>query len=173
MSKFLSEVSSFRCIHCHVHVLIVPSQSRHRNHCPYCLWSRHLDLYQAGDRLSACRAGMQPVGLTRKLTWKKYSSSTGELMVIHQCTDCAAISINRLAEDDDEEKLLEIFENSLSLDHHQRMKIEAGGVVMLEGGDQSMVSRQLLGDMYRSTSMSSFRCEPLREETISELINPA
>ena len=148
MSKFVNEVSSFKCIHCHAHILFIPSQGRHRNHCPYCLWSRHLDLYQAGDRLSAFRGGMQPVGLTRKQTWKKYGGSNGELMVIHRCTGCNAVSINRLAEDDDEETLLEIFINSMILDRSQKMKIEAGGVIMLDRGDQSLVSLQLFGDMF-------------------------
>jgi hypothetical protein len=45
---------------------------RNRNHCPYCLWSRCLDLFRAGDRLSACKAPMQPVGLALKHTRKKY-----------------------------------------------------------------------------------------------------
>ncbi len=58
----------FKCIHCHH---LVPADSLvsgviNRNHCPYCLYSRHLDLHQAGDRLSACKSQMQPVALTFK-----------------------------------------------------------------------------------------------------------
>ena len=67
-----SEISGAR--HCHVivssaHLL---SGVNNRNHCPYCLWSCHLDLYTAGDRLSACKAPMKPIGLTMKRSRNKY-----------------------------------------------------------------------------------------------------
>jgi hypothetical protein len=57
-----------------------------RNHCPYCLWSRHLDLYHAGDRLCACKAPMRPLGLVEKRTGKKYGNP-GELLLAHICTE--------------------------------------------------------------------------------------
>src|SRR5688500_3395418 len=94
----------FRCAHCHAlvssaHLL---SGVHNRNHCPYCLWSCHLDLFAAGDRLSACKAPMRAIGLTMKAGRNKYQpDSRGELMLIHQCTDCGALSINRIAADDD------------------------------------------------------------------------
>jgi hypothetical protein len=49
-------MQEFKCGHCHAFVSMEPILSgvQNRNHCPYCLWSRHLDLYEAGDRLSAC-----------------------------------------------------------------------------------------------------------------------
>ena len=64
----------FRCAHCHVivssaHLL---SGVQNRNHCPYCLWSCHLDLFAAGDRLSACKTPMRPIGLTMKRGRNKY-----------------------------------------------------------------------------------------------------
>ena len=46
-----SLAASFRCIHCGAHVVTSPLYAGvlNRNHCPYCLWSRHLDLFAAGD----------------------------------------------------------------------------------------------------------------------------
>jgi DNA-directed RNA polymerase subunit RPC12/RpoP len=107
----------FKCAHCgHIvssaHWL---SGVQNRNHCPYCLWSRHLDLYAAGDRLSACKAPMQPVALTCKRSRNKYSRGRGELMLVHLCTGCGEVSINRIAADDDAETLLEAFKLSLAL----------------------------------------------------------
>jgi hypothetical protein len=97
----------FRCIHCKAYVVAnaVFAGVKHRNHCPYCLWSRHMDLKVPGDRLSACKAKMRPLGLTLKLSPRRYNQRAGELMLCHQCTDCGKISINRIAADDDSERL--------------------------------------------------------------------
>src|SRR5512139_2755149 len=96
----------FRCLACGYLVSAQPVVSgvHNRNHCPYCLWSRHLDLYEAGDRLAACKAGMRPVGLTLKRSRDKYGGqAAGELMLVHQCSECGKLSINRIAADDDDE----------------------------------------------------------------------
>lgn len=107
--------SDFYCRHCgqYVSVLLALAGVHHRNHCPYCLWSRHLDLYASGDRLSACKAPMQPIGLALKRTHKKYGPiQQGELLLIHRCTECGQLSLNRLAADDDDELVLEVFYQS-------------------------------------------------------------
>ena len=107
----------FRCAHCGYVVSSTHwlSGVNNRNHCPYCLWSRHLDMYAAGDRLSACKAPMRPLALTTKRSRNKYSCAHGELMLVHQCMECSGISINRIAADDDAETLLEVFNTSLAL----------------------------------------------------------
>src|SRR6187549_2977857 len=115
-----STFGDFKCGNCGALVssMNMLSGVQNRNHCPYCLWSRHLDLYSAGDRLSACKAGMKPVGLTMKKSRNKYQlSPRGELMLVHACTDCESISINRIAADDDLEMILAAFQSSLRLDH--------------------------------------------------------
>src|SRR3990167_4544967 len=63
--------------------------THHRNHCPSCLWSKHVDSEKAGDRKASCGAGMKPVGLTLKQAGiDKYGKPRqGELMVIHHCTN--------------------------------------------------------------------------------------
>jgi hypothetical protein len=74
-----------------------------------------MDLYQAGDRLAACKAQMQPVGLALKQSRKKYGHmSFGELMLVHLCTECGNTSINRIAADDDARTVMEVYEESLT-----------------------------------------------------------
>src|SRR5690349_4286657 len=109
----------FVCMHCHRFVSADTAVAgvRHRNHCPYCLSSRHFDLYVAGDRLSACKARMQPIGLALKPTPRKYPGEPqGELMLIHLCEACGEVVLNRIAADDDNEAILEVFAASRSMD---------------------------------------------------------
>ncbi len=141
------EQDGFECVYCHVFVSSEPALSgvQNRNHCPYCLWSRHLDLARAGDRLAACREKMKPIGLALKKTGKKYGSGQGELMLIHHCQECGKVSINRIAADDLAEKLYELFERSLSMDAPSRAAIVASGIQMLTGRDRRMVKSRLFG----------------------------
>jgi RNHCP domain len=137
---------SFRCKTCHAHVHTLPALSgvQNRNHCPYCLWSRHVDLYDAGDRLSACKAPMEPIGLTIKESRNKYGSIFhGELMLIHHCNECGAVSINRIAADDMLETLLGIFDLSADLDRPRRLMLDHQGIHLLE--DETIVKKQLYG----------------------------
>ena len=135
------------CLHCRNQVssASIVSGVINRNHCPYCLRSRHLDLYQAGDRLSACKAVMEPIGLTLKRTRKKYSpAGSGELMMIHICTACETISINRLAADDDLQRVKEVFFRSFRLSHLIRTRLESQGIVLLGEDKVDVVQRQLI-----------------------------
>ncbi len=138
----------FRCLHCGYHVSANPILSgvANRNHCPYCLWSRHLDLLAAGDRLSACKAPMRPLGLTMKRSLKKYSRpGSGELMLVHVCTDCGKIALNRIAADDDLEVLLETFERSLGLDWRVISGLADRGIRLLASSDGELIRTGLLG----------------------------
>ncbi len=139
--------SDFRCKHCHNYVSTDPLLSgvNNRNHCPYCLYSRHMDLYKAGDRLSACKAEMKPVGLALKRTNKKYGSRQGELMMIHQCVECGSVSINRIAADDDNETILAIFNGSLHLDPIAGSRISQSGIQALQAADLGLVRARLYG----------------------------
>ena len=84
---------SFICSHCGCTVGPVPSGGSQRNHCPECLWSRHVDLSK-GDRRCGCRGTMEPIGV-----WVKPS---GEWSLIHRCSSCGFIRANRIAADDNE-----------------------------------------------------------------------
>lgn len=105
----------FICRHCNALVTADSGVSGvvNRNHCPYCLTSRHLDLFEAGDRLAACKATMHPIGLTLKYSNKKYSGQ-GEVMVVHLCEDCGKVSINRIARDDSTKMLHQILRTDLT-----------------------------------------------------------
>jgi hypothetical protein len=138
----------FVCLACHnfVSAETMLSGVHNRNHCPYCLSSRHLDLYEAGDRLSACKARMRPMALTLKKTGKKYNQTNqGEMMLIHLCDECGKLSINRIAADDDIETVLEIFEGSRKLDVEMKSLLTRAEITILEGADSRLVRERLLG----------------------------
>lgn len=73
---------------------------RHRNHCPYCLYSRHVDATTPGDRASTCGALMAPRGVFTRLD--------GEYMVVHRCLGCSFERHNRIAADDDFDLVLQL-----------------------------------------------------------------
>lgn len=71
----------------------------HRNHCPYCLNSVHVDDLP-GDRAAACGGIMEPVGI-----WVKKNR---EWALIHHCVRCGHLNANRIAADDNQAKLISI-----------------------------------------------------------------
>lgn len=87
----------FTCKECGRMVVPDGAGSDHRNHCPYCLYSVHLD-NKPGDRGSACHGRMEPIGV-----WVR---KNGEWAVIHRCKVCGKISSNRIAADDNPMKLM-------------------------------------------------------------------
>src|SRR5512134_2401456 len=134
MKYHASSFGDFRCGHCgnHVSAAHMLSGVNNRNHCPYCLWSRHLDLFAAGDRLSACKGQMKPIGLTMKHDRNKYRlDQRGELMLVHECTECKALSINRIAADDDPETVMAVFQDSLTLVQQTHFVCQQYGIVLL------------------------------------------
>jgi len=147
----------FRCEHCHAivssaHLL---SGVNNRNHCPYCLWSCHLDLFAAGDRLSACKASMKPIGLTLKKGRNKYQREPrGELMLIHECVECKTLSINRIAADDDSATVMAVFEKSFTLGHQVHSLCQENGIIILNPEDSEIVRTQLYGHYIEIPSLS-------------------
>ncbi len=117
--------------------------TKHRNHCPYCLHSLHLDDTRAGDRKSNCHGIMKPIALTFKNEGlDKYGKKKqGEIMIVHKCEKCGKISINRIAGDDSAEEILKILnkKDSLTADIPKDISI-------LTKNDENEVKRQLLGD---------------------------
>ena len=92
-----NEADGFTCINCK---LKVPGESwgtKHRNHCPACLYSRHVD-ERPGDRASPCRSPMEPIAIEAK--------DSGEWAIVHRCKGCGEIKSNRIAGDDSERVLL-------------------------------------------------------------------
>ncbi len=90
---------SFTCKVCGRPVVSAGAGSGHRNHCPNCLHSLHLDV-EPGDRAADCGGIMEPIGV-----WVRRG---GEWAIIHRCRRCGALSSNRSAADDSPVKLLSI-----------------------------------------------------------------
>lgn len=112
-----------------------------RNHCNSCLWSKHVDL-QTGDRRANCGAGMQPVGLTYKQTG---TDTYGEVMLIHICSSCQKVNINRVARDDPNHLIEMVFTAGLGLSKEIRQTIESEDIYILDQHDAPQLRAQLYG----------------------------
>ncbi len=97
--KYRDENKPFICENCGSGVVPAESYTRNRNHCPECLWSKHVDL-RTGDRMSVCRGLMEPIGV-----WVK---ERDEWALIHRCVKCGSIRANRIAGDDDLTRLMNL-----------------------------------------------------------------
>ena len=129
-----------------VSVNVALSGVGNRNHCPYCLTSRHVDQFEPGDRLAACKAPMKPIGLTFKRSANKYQSrQQGELMLVHLCADCGKVSLNRIAADDAIERILAVLEESAALDANTRDLLDQNGVNLLDVTRSDLVRQCLFG----------------------------
>jgi len=92
--------NSFRCKHCGLDVPMDAPGTAHRNHCPNCLWSRHLDARTPGDRAAECGAAMEPIAISVR--------GDGEWVLVHRCTFCGEVHLNRSAGDDNPLLLLRL-----------------------------------------------------------------
>lgn len=92
-------IDPFTCKNCWQTVVPEGAGSDHRNHCPYCLTSVHLD-EEPGDRASDCHGKMEPIGV-----WVR---KNGEWALIHRCTICGKLDSNRVAADDNPMRLLSL-----------------------------------------------------------------
>jgi hypothetical protein len=91
---------AFKCGHCKQFIGAPAVGGRHRNHCPNCLHSRHVDGNRPGDRRSDCHALMLPVGVI--------SRRNGEQVIIHRCLGCGKEDPNRIAADDNPVALMKL-----------------------------------------------------------------
>ena len=89
MGRKKDENKGFICEQCGSSVLPLTNGS-YRNHCPFCLHSKHLD-YLPGDRKCMCGGLMRPVGI-------EYSRKKG-YQLIHRCERCGVRSRNKIARD--------------------------------------------------------------------------
>jgi hypothetical protein len=160
MRKRPNTFDDFHCGHCNAPVSSARffSGVNNRNHCPYCLWSRHLDMFNAGDRLSACKALMGPIALTTKRSHNKYGDRCSELMLVHLCTGCQNISINRIAADDDTDMIMDVFNSSFSLPAGTRNLLVKEGIRVLSSESLPLLGHQLFGK-----TVSIHRLKTLRE----------
>lgn len=83
--------NEFLCRHCRQRAAGAPHGTRHRNHCPACLWSLHVDR-RPGDRRHDCHGAMEPIAV-----WVRRD---GEWSLVHRCQQCGELRANRVAGDD-------------------------------------------------------------------------
>jgi len=91
--RFIKKKEDFVCEICEFEV----KGTGYTNHCPKCLWSKHLDEEVPGDRASNCGGLMMPVGIDQK---------KGEFVIIHRCQKCGKGTKNKISRNDDFEKIL-------------------------------------------------------------------
>ena len=117
----------FICKLCGRQVIPNGAGSDHRNHCPNCLTSLHLDI-EPGDRASDCGGYMEPVAV-----WVKKNE---EWAIIHRCRQCGKMSSNRIAADDNPMKLMSIAMKPLATPPFPLERIKE--MTKLMGGNGSM-----------------------------------
>ena len=122
---------SFTCKVCTRLVTPENAGSTHRNHCPNCLTSLHLD-NEPGDRESDCGGIMDAIGV-----WVR---KNGEWAIIHRCRRCGKLSSNRVAADDNPMKLMSIALKPLCTPPFPIERIEE--MTRFMGGDGSLYPNQ-------------------------------
>ncbi len=84
---FQKKIENFVCGHCKTKV----KGNGYTNHCPKCLWSKHVDNFP-GDRNNDCGGLMEPVGLELQ---------KGKYHILHQCQTCGQETKCKTSENDD------------------------------------------------------------------------
>ena len=94
MKQFFKKDEEFICDNCGKSVgkLLYTT----RDHCPYCLYSKHVDI-NPGDRANKCLGLLVPIDI------EKFKSS---YKIIYKCNICGMIHKNIMASDDDFEKII-------------------------------------------------------------------
>lgn len=90
--SFQRRVEDFVCEHCGASV----QGSGYTNHCPRCLWSKHVDI-TPGDRLATCKGMMPPMQVV---------GSTPHYRIVHKCATCGYEKINDVDDIDNPEALI-------------------------------------------------------------------
>jgi len=93
--KFQIKKEDFLCLHCGKKV----QGNGYTNHCPHCLYSKHVDIYP-GDRASKCGGIMEPVYLCI------YSSN--RMLIVHRCKKCGHEKPNKISKNDNMEEVLKL-----------------------------------------------------------------
>ncbi len=83
---FQRRTENFVCEHCGAKV----KGTGYTNHCPKCLWSKHVDV-EPGDRSEECLGLMEPV---------RVEGTAGKFRIMHRCTKCFKEHRNNMADND-------------------------------------------------------------------------
>ena len=96
MKKFNELDEGFICENCHKEVS--PLVYTSRDHCPHCLYSKHVDI-NPGDRENTCKGLLKPIGIEKyKDTYK----------ILYKCEKCNKEHKNIIAKDDDMNEIIKI-----------------------------------------------------------------
>ena len=96
LKNFKKNDNGFICENCLMQVEKLGYTSR--DHCPYCLYSKHVDI-NPGDRLNKCHGLLVPIDVEKfKDTYK----------IIYKCNKCGQTHKNIMANDDSLDKIIEI-----------------------------------------------------------------
>lgn len=101
MSNFTVIDEEFECENCGKHVRKLGYSCR--NHCPYCLHSKHVDI-NPGDRAENCKGVLKPVGIE--------TDSKKGYVIVFRCEKCGKIRKNKAAEDDDMNLIIKLSVNN-------------------------------------------------------------
>ncbi|MGA1191204.1 MAG: RNHCP domain-containing protein [Bdellovibrionota bacterium] len=97
--QFQRRKENFICEHCDTFV----KGNGYTNHCPECLWSKHVDI-QPGDRAAECLGTMEPVTIAPKT-----GSGLEGARILHRCKVCGYEKWNESSSNDSSEALLKLF----------------------------------------------------------------
>jgi len=95
--KFKMIDENFTCEVCGREVL--PLGYTARDHCPYCLSSKHVDI-NPGDRSESCRGVLVPIGVEK--------AKKDNYKIIYKCNKCSSIRKNIMARDDNMDLIIDI-----------------------------------------------------------------
>ncbi len=96
MKRFTMRDETFICEHCQKEV--APLSYSARDHCPFCLYSKHVDILP-GDRNNSCHGLLKPVGIEKfKDTYK----------ILYVCEKCHQSHKNIMARDDDMDLMIRL-----------------------------------------------------------------
>ena len=99
MKQFTMKDESFICENCGKKVEKLNYTAR--DHCPYCLYSKHVDI-NPGDRLNPCQGLLEPISIEKfKQTYK----------IIYQCEKCKQTHKNIIANDDNMNLIIQLSTN--------------------------------------------------------------
>lgn len=91
---FKKNIEDFVCDHCGISVI----GNGYTNHCPKCLWSKHVDI-DPGDRKAECKGMMKPV----LVEFEK-----AEYILTNQCIKCGYKKRNKVSSGDDFDTLAQV-----------------------------------------------------------------
>ena len=97
MKGFTKTVEDFNCAHCGA----VVRGNGYTNHCPHCLWSRHVD-ENPGDRAATCGGMMRPVSV---------APDGARCVITHKCEICGKVKRQRTSDTDDMDAIIKLSQN--------------------------------------------------------------